>query len=73
MRGKSWIEEIFKDYYQNMIPFLQMRKQRSSLRATPIFSVKYEYADTSVPPMLWNFMTRDLEECLSSSTVSAIP
>ena len=53
--GKELDEEIFKDYYQNMISVSTDEETTEQPTGDPIFSVKYEYADTSRTPDVVEF------------------
>ena len=53
--GKELDEDIFKDYYQNMISVSTDEETTEQPTGDPIFSVKYEYADTSRTPDVVEF------------------
>ena len=48
--GKELDEDLFKDYYQNMISASADEETTEQPAGDPVLSVKYEYADTSRTP-----------------------
>lgn len=48
--GKELDEDLFKDYYQNMISVSTDEETTEQPSGDPIFSVKYEYTDSSRTP-----------------------
>lgn len=48
--GKELDEDLFKDYYQNMISVSTDEETADQPTGDPIFSVKYEYTDSSRTP-----------------------